>query len=100
MLARAVGDSIGMKAASLTVANLESFALPASEFELLQQRALDASPSANRLEVALANPTRKATLIEAGQKARITNEPATPAAFRIKKEARVYGSQRRRSHAS
>jgi hypothetical protein len=80
-------DAGGMKSAALTVANVESCALPSAEFDELRGRVLDASPSAIPLAAALAKiATRKAALVQAAGQLRGAEESAPPAAFRTKKE--------------
>jgi Type IV secretion-system coupling protein DNA-binding domain len=91
----------GMKTASLTVANVESRALAPAEFEALRVRVLDASPSATRTDLAIANvAAREQALIAEAGEAATQIEPATPAGYRVKKErpARVSVQEVRRVH--
>lgn len=80
-------DAAGMKTAALMVANVDSRALAATEFDALRARVLDASPSATRVDTAIANVAarEKALIAEAGNTTRRC-EPPTPAGYRVKKE--------------
>ena len=80
-------DAAGMKTAALTVANVDSRALPPAEFDALRARVLDASPSATRLDTATANvAAREQALIAEAGKAATHCEPLTAAGYRVKKE--------------
>jgi hypothetical protein len=77
-------DGGGMKTVALKVANVESYALPAAEFEALRLRVLNASPSATPLTEAIAHVAdRHATLKAYAAQA---EEPADPAEFRTKRK--------------
>lgn len=92
-------DGGGMKRASLKVAHVETQALPAAEFETLRQRVLEASPSATPVAAALESiAARERTIIDAVSKARLLEEPASPAEFRVKKKRAVSRAPIRRSH--
>jgi hypothetical protein len=77
-------DGGGMKTVALTVANVESYALPSAEFEALRLRVLDASPSATPLTEAIAHVADRHTTLKAY--AAQAEEPADPAEFRTKRK--------------
>jgi hypothetical protein len=92
-------DGGGMKRASLKIANVETQALPAAEFEGLRRRVLEASPSATPVALALESiAARERTINDAVSKARLLEEPASPAEYRVKKKRAVSRAPIRRSH--
>jgi hypothetical protein len=80
-------DGGGMRTVALKVANVESYALPAAEFEALRLRVLDASPSATSLTEAIAHVADRQTALKAY--AVQAEEPADPAEFRTKRKRPV-----------
>jgi Type IV secretion-system coupling protein DNA-binding domain len=82
-------DSEGMKAGSLTVANVESYALPQAQFEALRERVLEASPSAVRIEEAAANVADRHNYLKEFIAKTQPTEPETPAGFKTKRKRRV-----------
>jgi hypothetical protein len=94
-------DGAGMKTAALTVANVNSRALPPAEFDALRARVLDASPSATRVDTAATNVAarEKALIAEAGRTV-MHCEPPTPAGYWVKKNRppKVSVQEVRRAH--
>ena len=82
-------DSEGMKAGSLTVANVEAYALPQVQFEALRERVPDASPSAVRIEQAAANVVDRHSSLKTFIANTQPTEPETPAGFKTKRKRRV-----------
>ncbi len=92
-------DGNGMRRGSLTVANVEGYTVPPAEFERLRERVFGASPSATPVAEAIENiAARRKALVEAAAKAIAPPEPASPAAYRTKKERPVKREFPRRSH--
>jgi hypothetical protein len=77
-------DANGFKTVALKVADVQSYALPSAAFDALRMRVLDASPSATRLEEAIAHVTDRQTKLKAY--AAHAEEPAEPAEFRTKRK--------------
>ena len=82
-------DAGGMRTAALTVANVESYALPQPAFEALREQVFDASPSATPYDEAAANVADRQRdlirMISATQNA----EPETPAGFRHERKRKA-----------
>ena len=82
-------DRDGMKSCSVTVANVESYALSQAQFEAIRERVLDASPSAVTIEQAIANVVDRHNdlkiLIANSQQI----EPKTPGSFKVKRKRQV-----------
>ena len=80
-------DATGMKAALLTVPNVQSYAPPPEEFERIRFGMLEASPSAlPSKDARQVVARRKDILIDRAQRALLPPEPRSPAAYRVKKE--------------
>jgi hypothetical protein len=82
-------DADGMKTAALTVANVQSHALPQAAFEALRERVFDASPSAIPIEQAKANVTERHRELRALVASTQPSEPELPAGFRTKRKRPV-----------
>ena len=82
-------DVDGMKTAALTVANVQSHALPQAAFEALRERVFNASPSAIPIERALANVTERHRELRALVASPQSSEPELPEEFRTKRKRRV-----------
>ena len=94
-------DATGMKTAALTVANVDSRAPAPTEFDAIRLRVLDASPSATRLDTAIANvAAREQALIAEAVYTLTPCEPLGPAGYRVKKERppKVSVQESRRVH--
>jgi len=80
-------DKDGLKTAALRVANVESRALPAAQFEELRTRVFEASPSATPIETAMANiAVRERALIARATQETLPFDVEAPASFRVKKK--------------
>lgn len=89
-------DTDGLKTAALTVANVESYALPAADFERLRRRVFDASPSATPTQTALDNLTeRQAGIIARALLSRLVPEPESAGQFRNAKRRPEKASSKR-----
>ena len=82
-------DADGMKTAALTVANVQSYALPQAGFEALRERVFNASPSAIPVDEAIANVTERHRELKSLVASTQPNEPESPSGFRTKRKRRV-----------
>jgi len=82
-------DSGGMKATSLTVANVATHSLPQLQFEALRERVLEVSPSATPIDQAVANVSDRHRDLKAFIAATQSSEPETPSGFRTNRKRRV-----------
>jgi hypothetical protein len=92
-------DQNGLQTSFLQVPHVESCALAAPTFEELRTLVLEASPSATPTAKAVESLVlRRKDLIERAAKARVPQEPATPAEYRTKKQRAGGAKPARRLH--
>jgi hypothetical protein len=78
-------DAGGLKTMTLSVARVESHALPEEAFAALRTRVFEASPSALAYDAALQNLTERERMVIERAKGLALAEPDSPAAYRTRK---------------